>query len=237
MSFSHSPMRPVPAPASRTGPPGGQVAGEEREADRRVAVAEGGHLGVVGVGPGVVGAGDLGGAGGGIDGVELVGVSRVTAGTGLRIDGIAGSIVISGRAGEAGDGDDGRGAGGDADRSPASGRREAVERLGGLTNRVYRVGPAGEAAGAAHPRRGDGGLYRPRGRGGERAGGGGGGGVAGGAPRRSGPRADADAARGGADDDAGALPRAGRGGAGGGGAPAGCTGAGRASPSASSSSR
>ena len=84
---------------------GREVAGEEGEADRRVAVAERGHLGVVGGGPGVVGAGDLGGAGGGVDGVELVRftpllapiASLSLAGQGLAVDGVGASIVMSGR--------------------------------------------------------------------------------------------------------------------------------------------
>ena len=90
---------------------------------------------------------------------------------------------------------------------------------GGLTNRVYRVRAGGETLVLRIPGEGTRGLYRPRGRGGERAGGGGGGGLARGPLRRPGARADADAARRGADDDAGALPRAGGGGAGGGGVP------------------
>ena len=86
-------------PGVEDGAAGREVAGEEGEADRRVAVAEGGHLGVVGGGPGVVGRGDLGAAGGGVDRCELVGFAQ----GGLAVDGVVASIVISAGHGNGGE--------------------------------------------------------------------------------------------------------------------------------------
>jgi len=53
-----------------------QVAGEQRNADRRVPVARDRHLGVVGRGPAVIEAGDLLGRAGVVDGAEMSGMGR-----------------------------------------------------------------------------------------------------------------------------------------------------------------
>ena len=62
MIFSHSPINPVPAPASSKGAvPFGRWRDEKGQADAGVAIAGLGHLGVIGGGPLVIEGGDIGG--------------------------------------------------------------------------------------------------------------------------------------------------------------------------------